>query len=232
MKKIFIDAGHGGADSGAIGNGLKEKDVCLTIALKMRDYLNREYAEQIIKLSRTKDEYLTLKQRTNMANHWGANCFVSIHLNAGGGAGFESYIYNGKFADKRSTNRFRNHVHDEIIVGTKWQDRGKKEANFHVLRESSMTAILTENGFIDHEPDARKLKSDGFLNTLAFAHTKGLALALGLKQRTSKKMHVIQKGETFWNLAIKYQSTVKKLRQLNPDVIPERLQIGTRIRVK
>lgn len=67
MQKIFIDPGHGGSDPGVTANGLKEKDLCLTIALKLRNILNQEYEGHMVKLSRTTDKTLTLKQRINMA---------------------------------------------------------------------------------------------------------------------------------------------------------------------
>lgn len=73
MTKIFIDPGHGGSDPGAMGHGLREKDLTLTIALKLREILNDRFAGQTVKLSRTKDATVSLTQRTNMANQWSAD---------------------------------------------------------------------------------------------------------------------------------------------------------------
>src|SRR5690625_7648935 len=84
MTKIYIDAGHGGNDPGASGNGLKEKDLTLTIAKKVQAIL-KDYAT--VRMSRTTDKTLSLTQRTNDANSWGADYFLSIHINAGGGTG-------------------------------------------------------------------------------------------------------------------------------------------------
>ncbi|GAA0422903.1 MAG: N-acetylmuramoyl-L-alanine amidase [Bacillota bacterium] len=180
MTKIFIDAGHGGSDPGATGNGLQEKDVTLAIALKLRDILNSDYEGHSVMLSRTTDQTLSLSQRTNMANSWGADYLVSVHINAGGGTGFESYTYNGSYSGKAETNRLRAIVHNAIVNETEFRDRGKKEANFHMVRESAMPAVLTENGFIDNAADAAALKSDAFLNKIARGHAEGLASALGL----------------------------------------------------
>ncbi|SDJ85943.1 N-acetylmuramoyl-L-alanine amidase [Sediminibacillus albus] len=180
MTKIFIDPGHGGNDPGAIGNGLQEKDVTLAIALKIRDLLNRDYQGHSVMLSRTTDQTLSLSQRTNMANSWGADYLVSVHINAGGGTGFESYTYNGNYPGKTETNRLRSIVHDAIVIETGFRDRGKKEANFHMVRESAMQAVLTENGFIDNSSDAAALKSDAFLTRVARGHVIGVANALGL----------------------------------------------------
>lgn len=84
MVKIFIDPGHGGTDSGAVGNGLQEKALTLTIASKIRSILLAEYQNVSVLMSRTGDETVTLTQRTDAANVWGADYFLSIHINAGG----------------------------------------------------------------------------------------------------------------------------------------------------
>lgn len=85
MVKIFIDPGHGGSDSGASGNGLQEKHVTLQIALALRTILLDEYQNVSVQLSRTSDQTVSLTQRTNAANSWGADFFLSIHINAYGG---------------------------------------------------------------------------------------------------------------------------------------------------
>ncbi|WP_337970017.1 N-acetylmuramoyl-L-alanine amidase, partial [Virgibacillus salexigens] len=173
MTKIFIDPGHGGNDPGATANGLREKDLTLEIALKLRNILNNEYEGHSLMLSRTTDQSVTLSSRTNMANNWGADYLVSVHINAGGGIGFESYTYNGSYPGKAETNRLRGIVHNSIVAETEFRDRGKKEANFHMVRESAMPAVLTENGFIDNASDAAALKSDAFLTKIARGHAEG-----------------------------------------------------------
>src|SRR5690625_3548190 len=93
--KIYLDAGHGGEDSGAIGNGLQEKEVALDLALRVRRML-RDYPQVLVKLSRTTDATKSLRVRTNEANSWGANLFLSLHCNAfnGRARGYEDFIYN------------------------------------------------------------------------------------------------------------------------------------------
>lgn len=194
MVKIFIDAGHGGTDPGAVANGLREKDLTLTLALKTRNMLNDEYDGHSVMLSRMTDKTLSLPERTNMANNWGANYLVSIHINAGGGTGFESYTYNGNYSGKAETNRLRSIVHDEIVKETGFRNRGKKEANFHMVRESKMSACLTENGFIDHSADAGKLKSDAFLTKIARGHAAGIAKALGLRRKSQSTFYRVVAG--------------------------------------
>lgn len=180
MTKIFLDAGHGGSDSGAVGNGLREKDLTLDIAKRIRKYLNDNYTGYAIKLSRTSDVYLSLSQRTNMANAWKADLFVSIHINAGGGTGYEDFIYNGSTSSK--TRSSQDIIHTEIMRNIdNVRDRGKKKANFAVLRLSNMPALLTENLFIDTKADADKLKQSSFLDAIAKGHGDGIAKFFGLK---------------------------------------------------
>ncbi|HLR02874.1 MAG TPA: N-acetylmuramoyl-L-alanine amidase [Virgibacillus sp.] len=200
MVKIFIDPGHGGTDNGASGNGLQEKNVTLKIALKLRDILNNEYTGHSIKMSRSTDKTVSLGERTNMANAWGADYLQSIHINSGGGQGFESFIYNGNYSGKERTEQLRSAIHQKVVAQTGFSNRGKKEANFHMLRESSMASSLTENGFIDHQGDANNLKKDAFLEKVARGHAKGLAQALGLKKGDSpgKKTYLEVLVDSLW----------------------------------
>ncbi|MEJ5226911.1 N-acetylmuramoyl-L-alanine amidase [Thermodesulfovibrio sp.] len=96
-RKIVIDPGHGGKDPGAIGhNGLMEKDVVLDVALKVRD-LMRESSKYEIILTRDKDVYIPLNERTELANRVKADLFISIHTNAAPNSfakGIETYLLN------------------------------------------------------------------------------------------------------------------------------------------
>src|SRR5699024_1654478 len=128
-------------------------------------------------------------------------------------------------------------IHQEVIKETGFKNRGLKEANFYLLRTSSMSAVLTENGFIDHPSDAAELKTTSFLNKIATGHVRGLASALGLKKRSSIKMktpsfYTIKQGDTLWSLARKYKTTVLALKLLNKGIDPYRLQIGNKIKTK
>ncbi|MDY0393324.1 N-acetylmuramoyl-L-alanine amidase [Virgibacillus halophilus] len=231
MKKIFIDPGHGGSDPGANANGMKEKDLTLAIALKLRQILENEYTGHSLKFSRTSDVDRSLRQRTNDANAWNADYLLSIHINAGGGTGFESYIYNGSYGSKAETNRLRTLIHDQVVLASGFRDRGKKEDNFHMLRESAMPAVLTENGFIDGG-DANNLKQNAFLEKVARGHAKGLAAALGLSIKQGQQFYIVQAGDTLWSISVMYQTTVDALLDLNPGIDPQYLQIGQKIRVK
>jgi N-acetylmuramoyl-L-alanine amidase len=183
MTKIFIDPGHGGSDPGAVGNGLKEKDLVLTISRHIRDILLSEYKGVQVRMSRNSDVFLSLSERAKLANNWGANYFCSVHINAGGGTGFETFIHTSRSSKSVS---HQNVVHPAIYSKMNVQDRGKKAANFAVLRQTNMPAILTENLFIDNTKDAKLLKDPKFLENVARGHAEGIAKAFGLKRGSSK----------------------------------------------
>lgn len=127
----------------------------------------------------------TVMNRWRIVDGWDyvAFLFTSVYINAGG-TGFESFIYNGIYFRKAQADRVRSFVHDEIVKQIGFRDRGKKQVNFHVLRETRMTAHLTENGFIDNASDASKLKSDAFLEKIACGHLLGAAWAYYWKRKS------------------------------------------------
>jgi N-acetylmuramoyl-L-alanine amidase len=181
MVRIVLDAGHGGNDPGAVANGLKEKDLTLTIVKHIGRMLG-DYEDAEVLYTRTDDRYLSLEERAAIANKLKADYLISVHINAGGGKGFESYIYNGNVSAK--TVAYQNVIHAEIMKAIGGvRDRGKKRANYAVLRETKMPALLTENLFIDNAIDAAKLKSDQFLQQIAYGHVQGIVKAFGLKKK-------------------------------------------------
>ncbi|GGA33700.1 sporulation-specific N-acetylmuramoyl-L-alanine amidase [Kroppenstedtia guangzhouensis] len=191
-KKVVIDPGHGGSDSGAVNGSYREKDFTLDIALKVRNYLVNNYDVNIL-MTRTTDTTVSLTQRTNYANANNADYFASIHINAGGGTGWESYIYNGTVS--QFTIHAQNTIHSTVmgVIGPKYgvRDRGKKRANFHVLRESNMPAILVENLFIDTTQDLNLLRNATFIQDLANAIGLGIAQALSLPKKATGLYKVI-----------------------------------------
>jgi N-acetylmuramoyl-L-alanine amidase len=191
-KIIWIDAGHGGSDPGALGFNIKEKDLTLDIALLIQKGLN-EYDDVDVRMSRTTDVYLSLQERTKMANHANADIFVSIHINAAmnkAAKGFESYTYPGSNAGTRA---LQNVLHREVykMMGNV-DNRGMKQKNLHVLRESKMKAILTESLFISNPEDNKLLQQEEYIQKIAQGHINGLESFLGLK-KTSKPPPIVTK---------------------------------------
>lgn len=176
---IVIDPGHGGKDPGGTGFGLKEKDLTLKVARLLIDKLSGYQVEVVF--TRAGDDTVSLGARAGLANSRGADFFCSLHVNAGGGTGFESYVH---VAAPEGTEGLRAVLHEELMryygrFG--FPDRGKKRANFAVLRETRMPAVLLENLFIDHPRDAAHLADPSFLDGLAGALAQALVKALHLQ---------------------------------------------------
>lgn len=183
--KLYLDPGHGGNDPGAQGNGLNEKDVTLDISLKIRSILTNDYENVEVKMSRTGDSTKSLGQRTSEANAWGADFYLAIHINSASPSarGYEDYIYNG-LSDSSKTAKIQNMIHEEVIKLNGLIDRGRKKANFHVLRESNMDALLSENGFISNPEDAALMKQDSWKQKVAQGHVNGLARYFNLTRKS------------------------------------------------
>ncbi|RKQ88633.1 N-acetylmuramoyl-L-alanine amidase family protein [Brockia lithotrophica] len=186
--RIVLDPGHGGMDPGAVGNGLVEKEVTLVLARLVREALQRYESVEIL-LTREDDVTVSLAERVRMANEVAADVFLSLHVNAFSDPrprGFESYIHSS-LADTGRTAQIRAAIHQrtaETFLRFGSPDRGPKKADFTVLRETRMPAVLTENGFLSNPEDARLLKDDRFLRAVADAHARGVAEAFGLTART------------------------------------------------
>jgi N-acetylmuramoyl-L-alanine amidase len=180
-KKIMWDPGHGGTDPGATANGLQEEHLTFKIVEYAMAYLNVNYTGFEQRVTRGYEQSLELSKRDDVADSWGANAFVSVHINAGGGTGFESFIYTNPVP---SASALQNILHGEVLAAMRQfgsiADRGKKRANFSVLRETNMDAVLTENLFIDNLNDSNKLKTEAFLKAVGEAHARGVAKFLGL----------------------------------------------------
>lgn len=218
LAKIFLDAGHGGSDSGASGNGLKEKDITLDIVLKIAEGLEAYENAEVI-LSRSGDNYPSLDDRTKQANNANADIFVSVHINSATDVrarGFESYIFNG--TKDSGTIALQNVMHQEILNAAYkgMEDRGKKAANFAVLRQSKMKAILTENLFISNAIDAKLLDDATFRQRIAQGHINGLEKFLGLKK--SAQPPPIKEKPKMWKVQVGAFEDEKQARALAADL--------------
>lgn len=183
MALIVIDPGHGGNDPGAQGNGLVEKQLTLQFGLKLRDWLRQHYQVDV-SMTRESDIYIPLNDRAQFANQLNADYFVSLHHNAAGGEGFESYVYLG--TQSGPTGTYQRIIHDEIMAYLRplgVRDRGRKTANFAVLRETRMPAILLENLFVDNEHDANLLKNPAIIDEFTKSIARGIANAFNLVEK-------------------------------------------------
>ncbi len=169
---VVLDPGHGGRDPGAVANGLKEKDLNLKLALRVAEKL--EGAKVL--LTRESDIFVSLKDRVSICSRAEADLFVSLHVNAGGGHGFESYIYQGLGARDPSV-KLRDALHENVMaVLSRWEirDRGRKHSAFYVLRHNRTSAVLIESLFIDCEREARLWREPPFVEALAGGVVAGI----------------------------------------------------------
>ncbi|MBE3587050.1 MAG: N-acetylmuramoyl-L-alanine amidase [Thermoanaerobacteraceae bacterium] len=176
---IAVDAGHGGEDPGAIGNGLQEKNITLKLARRLADMLSAKGAKPL--LTRSDDSTVGLYDRPQMANQAGADLFVSIHINANTDArvrGTATYILSpaggGDPARREESRKLAEKIQANLVKNLGLEDDGVREANFAVLRESTMPAVLVEVAFITNPDEANLLKDDSFLEKACVAIFQGI----------------------------------------------------------
>jgi N-acetylmuramoyl-L-alanine amidase len=185
VKKIGIDPGHGGVDPGAAGRYLKEKDVNLAIALKLRDILARSGFQSV--LSRDKDQELVprnpqnskswsaqeLRARADKFNRAGVDLALSIHINSHTNS-MANYLASFVLKTGFQAEKAARLLQKELLAATGFPDGGIRSANFQILRETKMPAVLVEIGFISHPPTEEWLSLEENLQKAAQALGKGI----------------------------------------------------------
>lgn len=160
-KVIAIDPGHGGKDSGAVGFGLKEKEIVLDVGLKVQKLLEAEGAKVI--MTRNNDTFVELEDRASFANNAKADIFISLHINAAtseSANGTETY-WNEKYQSANS-KKLAEKIQNRLIEKLGTRNRGVKDAGFYVIKYTTMPSVLAELGFISNEAEAAKLKTSKF----------------------------------------------------------------------
>ena len=177
---IVIDPGHGGSDAGAIGpTGVKEKDVALAVALKVRDLLE-EQGDPVV-MTRTTDRDVYSPQATNAQELQArvskapldASMFISIHCNAFSNPeshGMETYFYTGSSLGRRLAKL----INEELERYGELFNRGVKSANFYVLKHSAVPATLLELGFVTNPEEEQLLADEEYQEALARAIVTGI----------------------------------------------------------
>ena len=170
---IFVDAGHGGRDPGAVANGVQEKDIVLPISLTLGTVL--QGMGYTVYYTRTNDVEIDLEPRVASAERINADLFVSIHANAlaannSGVSGVETYHSRTSTVGRE----LASYVHSQIIAGTGALDRSVRGAGFYVIARTSMPAILVETGFVTNPTEARNLSSPNYQKLMADAIARGI----------------------------------------------------------
>jgi len=232
-KKVVIDAGHGGSDSGAIGNGIIEKNLTLDISKYMYDRLKELGVP--VKLTRNSDVDLPASERPQrVLDQYGNGkdvIVISNHINAGGAEGAE-VIYA-----LRNKDTLAKKILDELekqgqLVRKYYQRRLPRDYNkdyYYMLRNTPNTeALIVEYGFLDNTSDANKLKNN--YKKYAEAVVKAVTEYAGYKYvpLAGSDYYVVKKGDTLWSIARAYGLTVEKLKSLN-NLTSNILSIGQKL---
>ncbi|WP_052158658.1 N-acetylmuramoyl-L-alanine amidase [Halobacillus sp. BBL2006] len=181
---VALDDGHGMKTAGKrtpfikdLGRSIRENEFNRKVVAFLADIL-LDHGFRVL-LTAPTDYDTPLKQRTDAANAYKADCLVSIHFNAMGwefdyssASGISVHIFNGWITSK--TKHLAECVGGFLKQGTKQKYRGIVRNNFHMLREYNGPAILTENGFMDDPEEARLMLKTSFQKEVASEHAQGL----------------------------------------------------------
>lgn len=179
-KIVVLDAGHGGFDPGACGKTLQEKDVNLAITKRVGDLLEQKGITVVY--TREVDNFVGLEERSHMANQLNASLFVSIHNNASERSsisGTETYFYAPAsnpdlFAQRDERIRLATAIQTELVSRLSRIDRGVKESNLSVLRNTLMPSALVEVAFISNPTEEALLQSQDFVSRAALGIGNGI----------------------------------------------------------
>ena len=173
--KVCVDAGHGGADPGAIGLEplrVEEKDVTLAVAFLLREELILRGHDVV--MPRRQDRTLALEARAEFANRYEAELLVSLHCNAATDSrveGMEVFHRPGSRGGREAAAMILTHL---LAAFPDHENRGVKEADFTVLRESQAPGVLVEMEFITHPEQLRFLTEPENQRGLARAIAAGV----------------------------------------------------------
>lgn len=171
--KLVVDAGHGGKDPGASGNSVIEKEVTLDVAQRLEAKLENNGATVL--MTRDSDVYPTLSDRVNFANSQHADSFVSVHVNtssSSSASGTETYwnsLYFGAQSEALAYS-IQNQLYQNI--GT--VNRGVKQADFYVIKNTQMPSVLVELAFLSNLSDAKKLADPVYRDRAAQGILQGI----------------------------------------------------------
>ena len=181
--KVFIGVGHGGGDPGAVANGVKEKDLNLSIALACRDLLEKHGVA--VKMSRAKDEDDSVSEEIRECNAYSPDLAVDIHNNAGGGDGAEVFHHHGGGVGKALAENILSEIAKigQNSRGAKIRKNSQGKDYYGFIRSTTCPAVIVECAFVDNSTDLKILASEGDRQKMGEAIAKGILKTLGIEFR-------------------------------------------------
>lgn len=180
-KVLLLDAGHGGSDPGASGNGLTEKTVNLSVMQKIVKEL--EGSDIKVYVTRNSDVYPANNDRAKMANQI-AHAMVSIHMNSAAAvANGTEVLYKNHANDTTglTSKLLAEVIQNSIIEATDNTDRGTKHrTDLLILNATTVPAVIVEVGFLSNPADALKLSQNDYQQTVAVAIAEAIVSAMNL----------------------------------------------------
>lgn len=245
--KIVLDAGHALVTAGKqTPCGMKEFEFNNAVANECKSLLEQYEGIEVLFVHDVSGKIdVPLPTRAKKANDWKADCYISIHANAAGSGwsdanGIETYVYTTK---PKEALTLATAIQNQLIKETGLRNRGVKSANFQVLRETNMTAILAECGFMTNKNEAALLKSDDFRKKCSKAIVEGIAEQYKLKKivKAASAINEIIKGvekemeqplfkpssNTFKNEMVTYLENAHKKGIISSRVWIEKAKSGT-----
>ena len=189
MKTIILSAGHGGSDSGAVGNGVREKDVNLAVTLATRDWLNTNYEGHRLVLPRSTDVFVSLPARRDLTREVNADLFVSQHHNwwrTPDANGFGTHLHDGPLYSE--TMGYRDIIHDTVypyVATLGVRNRGKKRTNHWITGNIPAPTVLMEYMFLSNPKEALLASDPVVQRNLGRYTAEGIARALKLPKKTT-----------------------------------------------
>ncbi|KON86349.1 cell wall hydrolase [Sporosarcina globispora] len=210
--KIILDAGHGYSTPGKRSpDGMREYEFNRAVASLAKEMLEK-FQHTAVSFAHSDERDVPLAERAALANKQNANCFVSIHANAYGtggwnsAGGIETYVYPSK---PREALALAQKIQRNLINATGLRDRGVKTADFQVLRETQMTAVLVECGFMTNKEEASLLRTPLYRKRCAQAIVKAIAEQYDLRKTDKIKQYKVQVAFSEKQLAEKLAGTLK-----------------------
>ncbi|MBX9974340.1 N-acetylmuramoyl-L-alanine amidase [Cytobacillus firmus] len=211
--KIILDAGHGYSTSGKRSpDGMKEYEFNCAVADLSKEMLEK-YQNTEVFFAHSDERDVPLAERTALANKQNVDCYVSIHANAYGtggwnsAGGIETYVSPSK---PREALVLAQKIQRNLISSTGLRDRGVKTADFQVLRETKMTAVLVECGFMTNKEEASLLRTPLYRKRCAQAIVKAIAEQYGLRKNDKIKQYKVQVAFSEKQLAEKLAGNLQK----------------------